>query len=136
MVSKAKPASKRRTRTPPHPSYPEWSSAKFWGFVRSALRSAGNKWPPKYQVLNKAKSSYSGPNKLQKWEYTCAECENKFKAKEVSVDHIVPCGTLTDYQDLAGFVERLFVAEEGLQVLCKTCHDFKSKQERQLKQQG
>lgn len=124
---------KRAARTPPFEAYPDWSTAKFWGFLRSALRSAYNKWPPKWKVLNAAKREYKGKLKNQKWEYQCAECGGWFKAKEVSVDHKIPCGSLNSYDDLVPFVQRLFVNEDGLQVLHKACHDRKTQEERRAK---
>ena len=37
------------------------------------------------------------------------------------------------YDDLPKFVETLFCEQDNLQVLCKTCHDEKTKLEIQLK---
>lgn len=122
-----------RARTPPFENYPSWSSAKFWSFLRSGLRSTYNKWPPKWEVLTAAKRPYEGAGKQQKWEYQCSECRHWFKQKDVSVDHIVPAGALNSFDDIAGFVERLFVGTPGLQVLCRTCHDLKTKEERNSK---
>jgi hypothetical protein len=122
-----------KARTPPFENYPAWSTAKFWGFLRSGLRSTYNRWPPKWDVLNKAKRPYEGKDKRQKWEFQCGECAGWFKSTEVSVDHIVPAGSLNTFEDIAGFVERLFVGPEGLQCLCKACHDRKTLKERNEK---
>ena len=120
-------------KTEPFAKYPEWTQAKFWSFVRSALRSAWSRYPPKYNVLANAKRNYKGPNKQQKYEFQCAECKEWFKAKEVSVDHITPAGTLRTYEDLPSLVEKLFVSEAELQVLCtKGCHAKKTLAERRM----
>jgi 5-methylcytosine-specific restriction endonuclease McrA len=111
-------------KTPPFPHYPEWTTSRFWSFVRSTLRRAWSRWPPKYQVLNKAKRTVEGQR--HKYEYQCSECKHWFKAKEVEVDHIVPVGSLKDYSDLPAFVERLFVAEDSLRCICKPCHRKKT----------
>lgn len=108
-------------RTPPHSSYPEWTTARFWSFIRSTLRRAWSRWPPKYKVLASAKRECKEKGR-QKYEYKCSKCEGYFPQKEIEVDHITPCGSLNDYKDLAGFVERLFVSEEKLRVVCKQCH--------------
>lgn len=101
----------------------EWSEAKFFGFVRSALRNASRRWPPIVRhAMHAARRAYSGPNKRQKWEYQCAECQQWHMAKEVHVDHITPCGSLKSFDDLQGFAERLFVEADGLRVLCHECH--------------
>jgi hypothetical protein len=131
--AKKKEPAKSRARTPPFENYPAWSTAKFWSFLRSGLRSTYNKWPAKWEVLAAAKRAYTGAGKQQKWEYQCGACSNWHKQKDVSVDHIVPAGALSSFDDIAGFVERLFVGASGLQVLCKQCHDLKTKEERAKK---
>lgn len=117
-------------RTPPFAPYPAWSEAKFFGFLRSALRSASSKWPPKYTVLLNARRPSQSENKRLKWEFRCAACGQWFPQKEVSVDHIVPVGTLRSWDDVAPFCQRLFVGEDGLQVLCTADHHTKTQQER------
>jgi 5-methylcytosine-specific restriction endonuclease McrA len=124
-------------KTPPFEKYEKWTTARFWTFIRSALRTAWNKWPPKYSVLNNSKRhaqyewySDSGKKLNVKWEYQCNHCKEWYMGKQVSVDHIVPVGTLKDYDDLPDFTRRLFVSEEDLQILCKECHDTKTQEER------
>lgn len=121
---------KNRARTPPFEEWPDWSSAKFWQFIRSGLRAKWQRFPSRYAVLNEAKSEYKGKNKGQKWQYKCAQCKKKFLQREVSVDHITPAGVLNSFEDLPEFCRRLFVGPDKLQVLCKSCHDTKSAQER------
>lgn len=116
-------------KTPPFPQYPDWSTARFWSFIRSALRRAWTRWPPKYKVLNDARKKVEG--KRHKYEYKCSSCKKWFKAKEVQVDHKEEVGTLKDYKDLPEFVERLFVSEDKLAVLCKPCHQRKTNDARQ-----
>ena len=132
-MARKKVAAKSRARTPPYAPYPAWTTAKFFGFLRSALRAGYNKYPVKWEVLKAAKRPYKGPDKRCKWEYRCANCGGWFKAKEVSVDHVVPAGALNSFEDLPGFVERLFCGVEGLQVLHKACHDAKTAKERRSK---
>ena len=119
-------------KSPPFGPHPEWTEARFWSFIRSALRSAWSRYPVKYKVLANAKRNYKGPNKQQKYEFQCAECKEWFKAKEVSVDHITPAGTLRSYEDLPDFVRKLFVSEEELQVLCDKDHKAKTLAERRM----
>lgn len=124
---------KGRTRTPPFQNYPSWSTSKFFSFLRSSLRSAYNKWPPKWEVLKTAQRPYKGSDKRCKWEYQCAECGGWFKSTDISVDHITPAGSLNTFDDLPGFCQRLFCGVEGLQCLCKTCHNRKTQEERSNK---
>ena len=109
------------------------TESAFWSFIRSALRQKSRWWKPILQCKLEARRAYKGPNKRQKFEYQCKQCENWFQEKKVNVDHIVPAGSLNCAQDLPGFVERLFCEKEHLKVLCTDCHDEKTKLEK-LKQ--
>lgn len=121
----------RSNKTPPFPAYPDWTTSKFWGFIRSGLRSKFTRWPPKYEALLAARRNVGAKKtSRQKYEYKCAECKKWFKGKEVEVDHIVPAGSLKCGDDLAGFVERVFCGKDKLQVLCKPCHKAKTAEER------
>jgi 5-methylcytosine-specific restriction endonuclease McrA len=105
------------------------SEAAFWGMIRATLRNKSRFWKPSAQCVQNAKRKYVGPNKKQKFEYQCNSCKKYFKRQDVNVDHIIPVGTLKSAQDLPGFVERLFCEVKGLQLLCKKCHDAKTKKD-------
>jgi hypothetical protein len=70
------------------------------------------------------------------WEYQCAQCKQWFPDKvggkpAVYIDHIVPCGTLKEFGDIQGFIERCYPDDpRAFQVLCKACHAEKTKAER------
>jgi 5-methylcytosine-specific restriction endonuclease McrA len=124
---------KGKPRTAPWPPYPAWSTSKWWTFLRSKLRSSFTRWPPKYEALADAKRKYTGPNTRQKHEFQCAVCGGWFPQKQVDVDHIVPCGPLRSFEDIGGFIERLFCSKEGLQVICRPCHKIKTAEDRKKK---
>lgn len=110
----------------------EWTTAGYWGFIRSGLRQMSRRWPPlARQAINAARRKYVGENKRQKWEYQCATCKAWRNRKQVEVDHIVPCGSLRSLDDLPGFVERLFCEPDGLRVLCDTCHALRTRKIKQ-----
>jgi len=102
-----------------------WSSSRYWGFIRSALRKAWSKYPNKFKALKMAERPSKRGGRT-KYEYICATCSNWFLQKEVSVDHIVDCGKLSGFEDLAEFVSNLYCKVDGLQVLCSDCHDIKT----------
>lgn len=106
------------------------TEAAFWSFIRSALRQKSRWWKPISLCKQKARRNYKGPNKRQKYEYQCNYCKKWFADKNINVDHIIPAGTLTCANDLPGFVERLFVEVDGLQVLCSGCHNIKTQKEK------
>ena len=43
-----------RKNSTPYRHYPTWTEARFWSFIRSALRYAWNKYPVKFEVLKEA----------------------------------------------------------------------------------
>ena len=105
------------------------TEAAYWGMIRSGLRRTFRYWKPIQQCKFENRKAYTGPNKRQKWVYTCEHCLGEFKEKEIQVDHIIPTGSLKCYSDLPGFVERLS-SETGYQILCKPCHKEKTKAEK------
>ena len=121
---------KRKPRIPRTRNAGTMTDSQFWAMIRSALRQKSRWWKPAESVRMKARRPYKGVNKRQKFEYQCNSCKKWFSAKNTQVDHIVPAGRLASFDDLPGFVRRLFVEEEGLQLLCNSCHDKKTKNEK------
>lgn len=109
-------------KTPDFPEYPEWSTARFWGFLRSVIRQGWSKWPPKYKALKRQTVPYKGPDKRRKKSIVCEACGGEFKQSDIQVHHIEPVGQLKDFEDLPEFVRKMFVHENKLQCLCKQCH--------------
>lgn len=106
-----------------------WTEARLFSFIRSALRSAWNKFPNKFKALHEAKRK-SLRNDKSKWEYECKVCNDFFLQKDVCVDHIHPCGKLNSFSDISAFTENLFCSVDNLQVVCKDCHSIKTYSER------
>lgn len=103
------------------------TKSAFFSMIRSSLRKASRWWKPVQECKIKARKKHNGLNKKQKWEYKCAQCNKYFKEKDISVDHIIECGSLNNFDDIGDFCKRLFVEVDGLQILCKLCHDEKTK---------
>lgn len=127
MSRKPKTAKVARTR-----AGNQWTEAQFWQFIRAGLRKLSVKWPPANNVMKQARRPYIGENKRMKWEYQCNTCKNWFPQKKVLRDHITPCGSCRSYQEVAQFVEKLLVEENGYQILCEKCHQIKTNQENTL----
>lgn len=108
----------------------EWTEAAFWNFIRSGLRQTSRRWPPRYDALKDARIPYEGEDKRRKWVYLCAICHEGFLSTEVNVDHIVPCGKLKSWIDMAVFSKKLFCEKDGLRVLCKSCHQIVTDKEK------
>ncbi len=72
--------------------------------------------------------------KIKSVFYVCDSCNKYFKSSEVAVDHIEPVveiGKATTDYSLDEYLNRLDCDIENLQVLCKTCHDYKTFQEKE-----
>jgi hypothetical protein len=109
------------------------TESEHMGKIRSTLRHMSRFWKPALEALNKVKRPYYGPNKRQKYEFECEGCRETFMRKDVQINHIVPCGTLTKYEDVPLFLQRLFCENvEGYNVLCTSCHKGVTKTQREL----
>lgn len=114
----------------------QWTKARFESFVKSALRAASRRWPPKYEVMNAAKRGKKVNDATGRIaeHYQCAECSNLFPAKLVVVDHIQPVVPVTGFVSWDDVISRMYCSSEGLQVLCKDCHkNVKTKEENQVR---
>ena len=113
---------------------PEWSDAKFKGFIISALRGAFRRYPPKQQCIDNAFTCIKKNPKTGRMckHHLCVKCKVDFPRKEVVADHIKPIvDTRQGFLDFNTWIERGFVALRGFQCLCKTCHNKKTARERQ-----
>ena len=109
----------------------QWTEARYNSFIKGGLRSASQRWPPKYQTLNAAcvgQQINQASGRLAK-HYKCAACSNVFPAKHVEVNHIDPVIPTTGFDSWDNVIDRLFCEQEGLEVVCKTCHKLISKGE-------
>tara|TARA_R110000868_G_scaffold179968_3_gene420432 strand:+ start:425 stop:871 length:447 start_codon:yes stop_codon:yes gene_type:complete len=105
-----------------------WTKAKYFGTIRSCLRRAFRYYKPMQEALNLASRPYVGSNKLQKKEFLCAECGNKwYKRADVEIDHIQELGELREYSDIIPFIQRLTTENvSDYQILCKPHHLVKT----------
>lgn len=101
--------------------------------VYSALRRAHRNSPEYHQALKNAKSDFYIPSKkgkpMRRVHFQCIKCGSKNSRKTVAVDHKEPVVEVTGKADFNTYISRLFCGIKGLQILCKVCHDAKSKEE-------
>jgi 5-methylcytosine-specific restriction endonuclease McrA len=103
------------------------------------LRRIYRRYPPYFETLNKDQIvSYVKSKKgkdLKRVHVTCAHCHQIFKKAEVQVDHIIPVvpesgfPTINGEDDWNTYLKRFLVGPEGLQRLCKPCHQIKTNSE-------
>lgn len=88
------------------------------------------RWPPLVRhVWLASRRPYVGANRRQKWEHQCAGCAGWYKRDGMQADHIVPCGSLRSWDDVAIFAERLFCEADKLRIYCGSCHAERHKPE-------
>lgn len=104
-----------------------WTEAKYWGWVRSALRRAFRFWVPAQRALKAAHIAGTKRPAL----YLCTDCKKAFPRKEVEIDHVVPVGRLASLEDVAGFLARLTPEDSNaFACRCTSCHLQKTQQQR------
>lgn len=115
-----------------------WTDAKWRSWVVSLLRRGSMRFPPRNEALRAAKTEKKINEKTGRMaqHYRCAECLQEFPAKEVQVNHIDPVIGDSGFIDWDTYIERMFCPVENLNVLCRTCHDVKSAQERKDRKCG
>lgn len=113
----------------------QWTEARYRSFIISMLRRGTNRWGPKNETKKDAR--------VERGIYLCASCGEKVpptvkgedgkRKTNISVDHIEPVidpkKGFTTWDD---YIERMFCEKDNLQLLCKSCHDNKTKQEKEI----
>tara|TARA_R110000796_G_scaffold126651_1_gene241522 strand:+ start:25 stop:429 length:405 start_codon:yes stop_codon:yes gene_type:complete len=111
----------------------QWTEARYRAFIRSALRSAWSRWGPNHTTKKNARVGYG--------QYQCVGYDAEphivgasvvidgKRKNNIFTDHIEPVGGDGDWNRV---IENLFCETDNLQLLCKECHDEKSKNERAI----
>ncbi len=119
---------------------------------------ARNRTKEEYYILSKK------GKQLKRVKFTCEKCQKiDLKRTETELDHIIPCVSVNDYKELIEeikinnellnilkcdedefkelfslmiFMARLFVDEDGYQLLCQKCHKVKTKKENAIRRKS
>lgn len=108
--------------------------------IRGAIRKSWMRHPTKlsFLAMNAVHSrelikgeAPDGMKAITKWLYKCSHCDKFNNGSAVEVDHIKGEHTLLTYDDVAVYAKSILgVSWEDLQILCKTCHGYKTYSER------
>ena len=116
----------------------KWTTARFNSFIKSALRGASMRWPPRNEVRKAART--------ERGKYRCAgwrrkshivpaslppEGKNKRRINNVSIDHLHPVVEPGKEFSWDAVIKNLFCEADQLQVLCHECHKSKTQEERE-----
>jgi len=113
----------------------QWTEGQFNSFIKSMLRRGSTRWGPKYACKKAARHSEKLPNEKGRLVFhsLCASCNQVFPETTCAVDHIQPVvDPYVGFQGWDTLIERLFCEVDNLQVLCKPCHDRKTKREKEV----
>ena len=117
----------------------EWTQSRFNSFIKSALRQASTRWPPKNKVKKKARIARgiyicSGHGVPEHEVGASIQLEGKKKrVNNVLVDHINPViDPSKGFSTWDEVINRLFCEEDNLQVLCYDCHTRKTQEEKEI----
>lgn len=111
-----------------------WTEAKYKSFIKNQLRGATRKWAPIQDCQKSART--------RRGFYKCEGCGEEVptttraggkRSNNIFVDHIEPIVPVTGWESWDSCIERMFCEEDNLQLLCKACHDVKSKEETALR---
>ena len=104
------------------------TDAAFRSWVRSQLRRMSLRWRPISEKRGEGQRPANDADK-KRWGKlirvvnTCEGCGAWVPKSRLEIDHIVPCGSITDIErDLGPFVMRMLCEKDGLRRLCPTCH--------------
>lgn len=114
------------------------TEAMFVTFVKGHLRRASRWWKPISDTIKNAR--------VRKGVYLCNGCKQEVGAsiviegkrmKNIFCDHVNPIvDPTTGFSGWDDFVNNLYCECENLQLLCKECHDAKTKEERMIATQS
>lgn len=110
------------------------TEGKFREFIKSLLRKGSTRWKPIQVVQKKARVARGiytcvGYNRPSHEAPVTAVIDGKRK-KNILVDHIIPVMSPDPSEnDWDSVVNRMFVEEDGLQILCTECHREKTNEE-------
>lgn len=150
MKKPAKPAKKTGKKARPKPREGvdrpycngQWSTNRFRSFIISALRRA--QWPPRHTAVARAftrkgiNPETGKPCSLHR----CEACLKEFPKGQMQADHleeVIPIHhNWADGETFLTYnwnqvIQRLFVPEEGYQILCTKCHDLLTTHEKGLR---
>ncbi len=114
------------------------TEAAFRSHIISGLRKASMYWKPKGVALKESRDGkmIHPETGRERIVCKCSHCGKRDFENKMKVDHIDPVVPVDGFNDnlflninWSEYIERMFVEVDGYQVLCKECHDLKTKKE-------
>jgi len=113
----------------------QWTHSRFNSFIKGLLRAGMRGWGPKHAVKKEAwvkRGVYRCRGYKKRWHHVPVTIkQGKKRVVNVFVDHISPViDPNKGFVSWDDTIDRMFCEKEGLQLLCKKCHDLKTSDER------
>jgi len=112
----------------------QWTEARYNSFIKGALRYAWCKWGPNNNCKRAAR--------VERGIYLCSGCKENVPASilvdgrrknNIFTDHIEPVvDPHKGFLSWDSIVERMFVEEDKLRVLCTACHKEATDEEKRI----
>ncbi len=92
--------------------------------LRSAIRLIWSRSAERREIIKR--DSFADPEHGK--AFNCPLCGKTLPLWAGDVDHITAIGPLSNWQDVEGFIDRMFFSPQRL--ICKSCHKSKTKEDR------
>ncbi len=115
-----------------------WTEGQYRSFIKSGLRRMSQRWGPKYVCKKEARHPVKLANERGRLVFhsKCAGCGNIYPETTCAVDHIKPVINPEEgFTTWDSVIANLFCETDNLQVLCKECHDTKTREEKEIDKQ-
>ena len=114
----------------------KYITAKEHRMIIGALKRVFSRSEHAQRIRTAAVAQRSGPKGGKR--FICAGCKGVFTAANVNVDHaqpVISIGHSASTKTLDELIDQLWCNPSNLQILCKKCHNKKSKQEQKERRQ-
>ena len=98
------------------------SKSAYFSWVRGQIRRGLWSRNPIKNYIKRVAAKPAPPGSRAKKVITCEFCGEDHAQSKIEVDHIIPAGSLKDWDDVGPFMERMLHPSGGYRLLCKPCH--------------
>lgn len=98
------------------------TKSQYFSWVRGQIRRGlWSRNPIKNYIKRRATKPAPLGSRAKK-VITCEFCNKDHAQSKIEVDHIIPAGSLKDWDDVGPFMQRMLHPSGGYRLLCKPCH--------------
>lgn len=98
------------------------TQAAYFAWVRGQIRRGlWSRNPIKNYIKRQARKPAPKGSRA-KFVITCEFCRKDHAQTKIEVDHIIPAGSLKNWEDIGPFMQRMLNPSGGYRLLCKPCH--------------